>query len=435
MLLLAEQCIQVGTRNSPLALEQCREVLDEMRRDHPDLDFDLIETETTGDLDRATSLRALDKCDFFTKEIDAMLLEEKCRIAIHSAKDLPEPLPEGIHIVALTRGVDSSDSLVLQEGTTLASLPQGACIATSSERREEAVRQLRPDLTFCDIRGTIAERLTKLESGEIAGVVIAEAALIRLKLTHLNRVRLPGETAALQGRLAILAREDDTEMEALFSCIDSRERCLYLGIDLPDTPYDTKFIHYPLIRPIPRDPNTPEIDEALTHLESFTHIIFTSKSAVRLFFCYLQEETVDGITCICVGSKTAAEARKHGATSIITASTETAEGVIELLKTLDLTTSNVLWPHSALSRPLINHYLTKHAITHTSVVIYDTIPVRPSYSIDPTEYDGLYFTSPSTVDAYASLFGALPQDKELHAIGPVTREALGLYAQNPTILQ
>lgn len=121
-----------------------------------------------------------------------MLLSKTIRLAIHSAKDLPDPLPEGLALALVTKGVDPRDSLVFREGDSLSTLPSGAVIATSSSRREEVVRQLRGDLVFIDLRGDIEERLAKLTDGA-DGVVVAEAALIRLKLTHLNRLILPGK--------------------------------------------------------------------------------------------------------------------------------------------------------------------------------------------------------------------------------------------------
>ena len=141
------------------------------------------------------------------------------RLGIHSAKDLPDPMPVGLCIAAITQGVDPRDVLVLREGETLWGLESGAWIATSSERREEAVRSLRADLCFKDLRGTIAERLRLLETRAADGVVIAEAALIRLHLTHLNRLYLPGPTVEGQGKLAIVCREEDTEMRQLWQKI------------------------------------------------------------------------------------------------------------------------------------------------------------------------------------------------------------------------
>lgn len=214
--------IVVGARSSPLSQAQVKEVLLELQKYHPDISFSPKFVQSHGDKDLSTSLRMLDKTDFFTKEIDEMLLNDQCRIAIHSAKDLPEPLPKGLKIVALTLGLDPSDALVLRQGETLESLPSGAVIATSSVRREEAVRKLRGDLKFIDLRGTIEQRIGKLKAHEADGVVVAEAALIRLNLCYLNRMIIPGETVPNQGRLAILAREDDMDMEKLFSYIASR---------------------------------------------------------------------------------------------------------------------------------------------------------------------------------------------------------------------
>ncbi len=161
--------------------------------------------QTIGDRDRTTSLRTLDKTDFFTRELDQLLLAGAIDAAIHSAKDLPEPLPQGLTLAALTKGLDPRDSLVLREGETL---QPNSLIATSSLRREETVRALCPTARFIDLRGTIHERLAKLHKKEADGVVLAECALIRLKLTHLNRIPLPGETAPLQGRLAIIVRSN-----------------------------------------------------------------------------------------------------------------------------------------------------------------------------------------------------------------------------------
>ena len=214
--------ITVGGRKSPLSQAQVKEVLNEIRKNHPLVNFSCLFVETIGDKDQKTSLRTLEKSNFFTKEIDEMLLSGICRVAIHSGKDLPDPIPKGLAIVAITRGVDSADVLVMRDGETVEGMLSGAVIATSSVRREEAVKELRDDLRFVDLRGTIGQRLSRLENGETDGVVVAEAALIRLGLTHLNRVKLPGDTVALQGQLAIVCREDDVEMKDLFRCMDCR---------------------------------------------------------------------------------------------------------------------------------------------------------------------------------------------------------------------
>jgi hydroxymethylbilane synthase len=197
---------------------QVNEVLQEIQKFYPEILFDVLLVETTGDLDQKTSLRTLEKTDFFTKEIDALLLKGECRLAIHSAKDLPDPLPKGLALAALTRGVDPSDALVVRE----VPLKRGARIGTSSLRREERVRALSLNLECVDIRGTIEQRLELLDSGEVDGVVIAEAALIRLGLTERLRLPLPGPTAPLQGQLAVIVQSEDHEMKGIFSIIDAR---------------------------------------------------------------------------------------------------------------------------------------------------------------------------------------------------------------------
>lgn len=215
--------ITVGARESMLSQMQVQEVLDEIRSHIPTIEFFPLLMKTRGDKELLLSLRDMDKTNFFTKEIDDALLAGQCRIAIHSAKDLPEPLAKGLVMVALTKGVDPSDVLVLRDEDMLESLPSSARIGTSSKRREETLLAMRSDIECVDIRGSITQRLEKLDSMRVDGVVMAEAALIRLKLTHRNRVRLPGPVAALQGQLAIVAREDDEEMKAIFSQIDVRE--------------------------------------------------------------------------------------------------------------------------------------------------------------------------------------------------------------------
>lgn len=212
--------ITIAARHSPLSKVQVDEILNAIRAFRPEINFTPTFVQTTGDLDQSTSLRTLDKTDFFTKEIDQLILNKNCRIGIHSAKDLPDPLPKHLKCIALTRGLDPSDVLVLRNGENFDDLPANAIIATSSFRREEMVKELRQDLKFVDIRGTIHKRLEALDSHEVDGVVIAEAALIRLNLTHLNRIKLPGPTALNQGRLAIVARDNDVEMESLFAPIN-----------------------------------------------------------------------------------------------------------------------------------------------------------------------------------------------------------------------
>lgn len=214
--------LTVGARSSPLSQAQVKEVLQELHRFHPLVVFQMIWMQTCGDKDKTTSLRLLEKTDFFTKEIDLAQLQGKVRVTIHSAKDLPDPLAEGLELIALTRGVDPADSLVFREGENLQTLAPNSLVGTSSTRREAAIASLRADLQCLCIRGTIQERLDLLAQRKIDALIVAEAALIRLQLTHLCRMRLPFPAAQYQGQLAIVARVGDEEMKELFAPLDAR---------------------------------------------------------------------------------------------------------------------------------------------------------------------------------------------------------------------
>ncbi len=209
-------CVKVGARGSPLSKKQVEEVLQELQKYHPLVSFDPIWITTTGDLDRTSSLRNMPKNDFFTKEIDEKQLQGQFRISIHSAKDLPDPIREGLAVVAITKGLTAEDSLLVSP-----TFSGKGKIATSSIRRELTIQELYPEATTVDIRGNIHERIATLERGEIEGVVMAECALIRLGLTHLKRLKLPPPYAEGQGQLAIIAQEGDSEMKELFSCMHS----------------------------------------------------------------------------------------------------------------------------------------------------------------------------------------------------------------------
>jgi len=211
--------VLLASRKSPLALAQVKEILEEMQKFHPKIEFETIQVDTTGDIDLQSSLRTMGSTDFFTKQIDELLLSSKCDAAIHSAKDLPNPLHPLLEIVAITKGVDACDVIVMKDGMKFATLPTGAKVGACSLRRIEAISKLRSDVEIVDIRGNIGQRLEKLFVGQLDAVVMAKAALIRLDLLHLNYEEIQDQTAPLQGRLAVVARRGDKKIEDLFACI------------------------------------------------------------------------------------------------------------------------------------------------------------------------------------------------------------------------
>lgn len=421
--------ISVAARSSPLSISQAYEVLALIQKIHPDVEFKPHFLKSHGDIDLTASLRTLDKTDFFTREIDALVLDQTCRIAIHSAKDLPENIPDGLKIVAITRGIDPSDSLVLREYDTLETLKPGSLIATSSLRREEAVKQLRSDLNFCDLRGTIHKRLELLQKGEADGVVIAEAALLRLNLSHLNRVRLPGNTTEFQGQLAILARASDDEIEALFTPLDSRKmpHSLYLGPEYPLKAFsDRRVTHVPLIETAIRN-----ACDALVSWPHFTHLILTSKTAVRALIFHLRKAKISPHTLaskqiLVVGTATADLVKAFGATPLI-AEEETAEGVVKLIHSISLEKAHFFWPHSSLSRPLIESALKEKNTCFTSCILYDTSPIKEPKLPALTDFQEILFSSPSTVAAFFACHPSPPSHLQFTPIGKITFEELAKY--------
>jgi hydroxymethylbilane synthase len=409
--------LKAAARNSPLSLVQVKEVLAELK----DVSFTVLSRPSKGDLDLNTSLRSLDKTDFFTYEMDQMVLSGECRIAIHSAKDLPEPLTEGLQIVAITRGLDPGDSLVMREEECFDLLPSGAKIATCSLRREEAVKGLRDDLTFIDLRGTIHKRLEVLDTFEADGVVVAECALERLGLTHLNRIRIPGPPLSMQGRLAVVSRKNDGEMEELFRPLNSElmPKALYLGPTFPKYAFREKNIHHcPLIfaKPLPI---------SLENWDQFTHVILTSKEAIQLLMAKLRKRQLKlaSKTIITIGKGSSEVLKAYGMSPLVPEQ-ETAEGVAKIIKQVSDKNPYFFWPHSAKARPMIKEALIQKGHAYFAPVLYETTLDPKAKLPDLTDFQEVLFSSPSTVDAFFGLMPNPPSHLIFTPIGPVTAQAL-----------
>ena len=291
-------------------------------------------------------------------------------------------------------------------------------MGTSCKRRENNVRALYPEAQCADIRGTIEKRLAQLDAGRFDAVVMAEAALIRLGLTHRTRIPLPENLPPLQGQLAIVARQDDFEMERLFSCLDTRKTILYLGTDPAHFTRAGKILHYPVIKIVPRT-------EPLPDLTPFTHLIFASKNAVNCFFA-LGGRT-EGKQVIAVGAVTASYL-----SNALVAKDETQEGIIALLEVLDLEGAHIFLPRSSQSRPVLENYLVEKQISHCLFDLYDTVPHRPKDPLSLDEIDTVVFTSPSTVKGFLEIYGHIPERKEIVAQGPVTKQFLEQLYKSPS---
>ncbi len=218
--------IRIGTRGSPLALAQANSIREELMKAHPGFRFDLEVIKTTGDRQLDDAFSAIGAKGVFTKELDDALIGGRIAMAVHSLKDLPSQLAEGISLIAVPAPEDPSDAWVSRDGKGFEELPAGSVVGTSSLRRQALVRHLRPDLTIEPLRGNVDTRLRKLSEGRYAAVVLAAAGLRRLGLADRITETLDPRRflpAIGQGMLALVSRTGDLRIEAILRSLDAPE--------------------------------------------------------------------------------------------------------------------------------------------------------------------------------------------------------------------
>ena len=216
--------VRIGSRGSMLALAQSSWVKQQIESRYPDLQVEMSIIKTSGDRLIDRPIAAVGGKGVFTKEIEDALLNQTIDIAVHSMKDLPTELPDGLAIVAVPVREDARDVLVTRRGLKLADLARGARLATGSLRRQAQLLRHRGDLVITPIRGNVDTRLRKLEDGEADGLIMAAAGLKRIGRADRIGEYLPDEicvSAVAQGALAIEARADGALRELLGFLHDS----------------------------------------------------------------------------------------------------------------------------------------------------------------------------------------------------------------------
>ncbi len=215
--------IVIGTRGSKLALWQADYVANALKEKHPGLSVEKKLMTTKGDRILDAPLAKIGGKGLFTKELEMEMLDGGIDIAVHSLKDMPTEVPEGLVISAVTKRFDPGDAMVSLRYNKFEELPVGAVVGTSSLRRKAQLLAVRPDLRFTDLRGNVNTRLRKLDEGHFDAIVLAVAGLKRLgfedRITEvLSRdIVLP---AVGQGALAIETRAEDDEVRSLISFLD-----------------------------------------------------------------------------------------------------------------------------------------------------------------------------------------------------------------------
>ena len=212
----------IGTRGSKLARTQTQWVADQLKKSHARLSVEIKVIQTAGDRDQTAPLTAIGGKGLFTQELDQQLIDGEIDCAVHSMKDLPTELPEGIAILAVPKREQPHDVLISRENIRFLELPPGATVGTGSIRRLAQLLRIRGDLKYEDIRGNVDTRIKKLAQGLYDAVILAAAGLRRLgmddQITELfaPNVVLP---AVGQGALAVTGRQDDQTTRTLVRAI------------------------------------------------------------------------------------------------------------------------------------------------------------------------------------------------------------------------
>ena len=226
---MSTDLLRIATRKSPLALWQAEHVRGRLQAEHPGLQIDLVTMSTQGDRVLDSPLARIGGKGLFVKELEQALLGGRADIAVHSMKDVPAELPEGLGIGAILEREDPRDAFVSSQFISIGGLPQGARVGTSSLRRQCQLRAARPDLQILDLRGNVGTRLSKLDGGEYDAIVLACAGLRRLGMEERITCAIsPGEMlpAIAQGVIGIECRLDDVRVADLIKPLAHAETSL-----------------------------------------------------------------------------------------------------------------------------------------------------------------------------------------------------------------
>lgn len=223
---MSEEILRIATRKSQLALWQANYVRNMLLHHHPDLKIELVTMTTQGDKILDTPLAKVGGKGLFVKELETGMLEGSADIAVHSMKDVPVELPEGLHLPVICEREDPRDAFVSNNFKALEELPKGARLGTSSLRRQSQIAALRPDLKIIDLRGNVNTRLQKLDDGDYDAIILAAAGLKRLEFED-RITQFIGTDVCLpaigQGAVGIECRSDDARVNNLIAPLNDNK--------------------------------------------------------------------------------------------------------------------------------------------------------------------------------------------------------------------
>lgn len=219
--------LKIASRASKLALVQSNYICNLLKNLSSNIEISIVEISTKGDRDKSDFLYKTDSMGFFTSEVENALLDGRADLAVHSLKDLPTACTEGLVIAAIPKRESVADALIASsQASSVAALPAGATVGTSSLRRIAQLRRLRDDIKCVPLRGNVETRISKVASGQVDAAVIACAGLNRLGLEDKISAILPPQEflpAPAQGALAVQIRTDDNELAELVAKLDDKK--------------------------------------------------------------------------------------------------------------------------------------------------------------------------------------------------------------------
>ncbi len=413
---------KAGTRPSSLALTQTRAALDRLGGLLDGVEFEMVPIASVGDTDRTTDLRE-SPADFFTRELDAALLRGEIDLAIHSAKDLPDPMDGNIDAFWLPWREEPRDVLILSKDRKISDLPENPVIGVSSERRADYCARRFPSGLQKNIRGNIEERIAQVDDGTYDIVVMAAAALVRLGLTDritewisLDELEVPEG----QGYLAVTLRKGKpSPLRGLFPMVGKKilltcSEALQGKAAAAVREKGGQPVPYPLIRLECRRGILPRYGE-------YDWVVVTSPSAIR---CLDKSDgDVASTKWMACGRGTADELSRMGVEADAhPKSNFSAEALVELAKEILKPSDKVLRLRSDVAGPRLAAALRETGAKVKDVVLYEN--VRIEHESLPA-FDAVFFASSSAADAFVDQWGVQSlKNRTVCAIGAPTFQTL-----------
>jgi hydroxymethylbilane synthase len=231
---MSDQILRIATRKSPLAMWQAEHVAAELKKAHPGLEVELVGMSTQGDRILDAPLAKIGGKGLFVKELEQGMLDGRADLAVHSMKDVPAELPEGLHLSVIMDRHDPTDAFVSNKYKSLDELPEGACLGTSSLRRQSQVADRRPDLEIKPLRGNINTRLAKLDAGDFDAIILASSGLKRMGFNdRITDLITPEQSlpAIGQGALGMECRSNDERVNSLLAPLNHQESAICVGAE------------------------------------------------------------------------------------------------------------------------------------------------------------------------------------------------------------